>query len=1330
MAIRMKNFNSGMIGGRKRLRKVLLPSIAILLLVAVVFSPLSRAQSEAVGPQLNTGMQAQPDKPPNVAIATPGLQSQSFAETSSGDNGVVFNGDFITYTFIITNPGALVATNVKVFDAMPPDTFSQVECLGPVICGRQLVTLFIANPLGGFIEVTKTSLLTWTVASLAMNEAASFTFRARVAGKSDGTVFYNNIFVSYDQGNPFQGQIITSTVRQRLAANGGAGLPSIPTWFSTDSGGTLDQAWGDYDRDGTMDLALASSVGTTIYHNDNGKLKAVLQNQVQSYGVAWADVDGDGLLELVAVGDSNDKTSLTPGKNYVYHLVPATGKFVVYSTFQSPLQFAHLAMADLTGTGRVDLIGSTNAINVQGLTNCAVYMVHNDGSGKFSDLSQWQCITETATAAIALGDFRNTGIPDLVLGQFPNGIVELRNTRYFTAPATPITSAVLGFSNPVPIDTSITFLPYGFSVGDYDSDGNLDLAAAYPLQREARVYRNNAGNGFAVSATIRTNVFWTPLAVDWGDFTGSGKLDLLVGDLPPKIYHYTPANGRFTLLGQLAVGAVAGQVWDIRGVQTHPYQDLAVALANRDQASMIFDGAIPHIARTLTPVDPKGNPQYAGSVALGDTTGSGMLDVLYGSAFGNIGSRLYFNDGSAFPSFSVPNPSAVLGPEHVALADIAGNGKLQLAIGSAVDVRIYNVFDGSAQPQIISIPDGGPYVVAWGDINGDGLLDLLVGSNGHIYTYLNVGGTIASSPLWTSLETCNITSLAWSDYNHSHWLSFAAGCKDAPVRLYENSTRNSFNLVWSAPYISNTSSIAWADYDASGYQSLAVGNKGEPSVIYENNAGTLGSEPVWSTSTSSQTTSIAWGDWNNDGYPELALGNQGEPVQVFANMSSKPGQPGLAWTWSSNEATQVTGVAWGDVTNSGYQSLVVSSADEGGNGIYKNGSALPSQFSSIFTPTLPLPHVAPYVTMKRPGKTDGAFLYSSAELLGSTKSPTVTVQYTVFGPDSTRDASKDLSVSTPISKVLFEYSLDGGAIWKTATADISSPLPVTQALRTGTPASFVWNPVSDKAISEDARFRITVIKPDLVGAAQQDAGSAISPPFRVRATTCEWPALPRFVYSPSSPTNMQNVSFFGSVGYGSGPITITWNFGDGSAPVRGQNAVHSFTALLTTTMNVKMLVEGKPCPVTRPVFTTTQILVGNPINIRAHVYMPMVAQGAVLLRSASNESMVTQQADAVVETTSVDSTSVVSDLNGEVSSETGLTRLTWMGIGSNGYRVYRGSRDIAGSYELIAELGVEATSYDDPGAVCGYSYYVTSTSDQGLESAPSMNSYYSPSCSQ
>lgn len=587
----------------------------------------------------------------------------------------------------------------------------------------------------------------------------------------------------------------------------------------------------------------------------------------------------------------------------------------------------------------------------------------------------------------------------------------------------------------------------------------------------------------------------------------------------------------------------------------------------------------------------------------------------------------------------------------------------------------------------------------------------------------SVNGQIQNTPLWVSNETCKTTSLAWADYNRTNWLGFAVGCDGGPTRVYKNSGTNAFSLAWASPYYSHTTSIAWGDYDATGYPSLAVGNKGDHTVIFQNISGTLSSTPVWSSPTMSQTTSIAWGDWNNDGYPELAIGNQYEAVQVFSNLASKPGQPRLAWVWSSYAISNVSGLAWGDVMNNGYNSLVVASANPFENGYYENGSALPAQFTSNYTPSLPLPLIAPYVTIKRPGNTNGAYLYSSSELLSGPRVPTVTVQYEVYGADASRNLSKSLEISSsvPISRVVFEYSLDDGANWLAATPAISSPLPITAAARTGTPGTFIWNPVADKAISDYARFRVTVVKPDKAGPVHRTIGSAVTPPFRIRATTCDWPAAPFFTFVPTNPLTSNVVHFYGAIGGGSGQVTVTWDWGDGSSPALGQNQVHSYTVITTQTMQVKMTAAGQDCPITRPVYSSTLLTVYNPVPPKGQAYLPLVMTGPGGALHRPMQAVSTQEAGP----------NPISDLTGVTISSPEGNHLTWTqppGL-VTGYNVYRHAIGSPGDFDLLATLPADATGYDDTTASCGQVYYVTTITEQG-ESAPSTASFYSMSCAR
>lgn len=94
--------------------------------------------------------------------------------------------------------------------------------------------------------------------------------------------------------------------------NNGGALDSIPSW-SARAGWVLRLAFGDYDRDGWPDLAVASNGqlgdenGVRVFRNLAGQLdttacRFLLGNEDRTSCVAWGDVDGDGFPELAAGG--------------------------------------------------------------------------------------------------------------------------------------------------------------------------------------------------------------------------------------------------------------------------------------------------------------------------------------------------------------------------------------------------------------------------------------------------------------------------------------------------------------------------------------------------------------------------------------------------------------------------------------------------------------------------------------------------------------------------------------------------------------------------------------------------------------------------------------------------------------------------------------------------------------------------------------------------------------------------------------------------------------------------------------------------------------------
>ena len=236
--------------------------------------------------------------PAGAAPAAAALNMTKFVNTGSGDNNIVYNGDIITYTIVVTNVGDTTITNTNILDILPGDTLDSIECFQQ--CEPTVQEESIPEPLGGTLIITVTTQLSWTVASLAPGASTELGFRGRVVGQADGTIFNNRAFATYlvngnpdTPGSPASSETAT-TVRIKVGENGTPGLSSAPTWFSDDIGGTLSQDWGDFNNDGYLDLVLGSSTGTSVYRNVQGRMVFYWKNTTRTSGVRWADFNGDG----------------------------------------------------------------------------------------------------------------------------------------------------------------------------------------------------------------------------------------------------------------------------------------------------------------------------------------------------------------------------------------------------------------------------------------------------------------------------------------------------------------------------------------------------------------------------------------------------------------------------------------------------------------------------------------------------------------------------------------------------------------------------------------------------------------------------------------------------------------------------------------------------------------------------------------------------------------------------------------------------------------------------------------------------------------------------
>jgi hypothetical protein len=341
------------------------------------------------------------------------------------------------------------------------------------------------------------------------------------------------------------------------------------------------------------------------------------------------------------------------------------------------------------------------------------------------------------------------------------------------------------------------------------------------------------------------------------------------------------------------------------------------------------------------------------SVAVGDFTGSGILDLAVANVRSNTVSVLLGNgDGTFQPAV---NYAVGLGPLSVAVGDFNHDGFPDLAVANAdsdsVSVLLGNG-DGTFQAATNYNVGSLPVSVAVGDFTGNGILDLAVANgDSNTVSVLRGNGDGTFQPMATYAVGVAPVFVAVGEFIRNGILDLAvANDGDNTVSILMGNGNGSFQSAVNYRVGSGPSSVAVDDFDQDGNLDLAVANvfSQTVSVLLGNGDGTF--EPAVDYPVGVYPLSVVSGDFTRNGIADLAVANS--PDNTVSVLSGN-GDGTFTLSETDRIGPSPASLAVGDFNGDGALDLVVATSGNSALDVLLNQSpATNTSITSTSNPTV------------------------------------------------------------------------------------------------------------------------------------------------------------------------------------------------------------------------------------------------------------------------------------------------------------------------------------------------------------------------------------------
>jgi Bacterial Ig-like domain (group 3)/FG-GAP-like repeat len=449
----------------------------------------------------------------------------------------------------------------------------------------------------------------------------------------------------------------------------------------------------DLDGDGNADIYVGLGGGAFYGGNDDdpnlsyalmgrgdGTFAGSATTDSAGYtGTNLADVNGDGVPDLIAPGASYGQTGTSP--NFTVQLGTGKGTFATGSTITAPSSFVlggntitgantatpqAYAVGDVNGDGKPDFVYAINNLpfdnNLYLLATPVYFVTLNNGNGTFPTPTPvafpqiapaGQFDNSATVSSVQITNFKSGGPAGLIFvyNEIAGGASATYNQGFAVLPGngngtfgSPVITSTYSSAN----SPSTALPPQIVAIADLNKDGNPDLvvlvqsfSVATGATTQLNIFLGNGDGSFKapIPITLSANVYGIPVVAD---FNKDGKLDLAFvteDSSGQAAFAVALGNGDGTFATPVLSNLFGGDAVRSAGLAAADFNgdgNIDLALIDSAAFSGIFYG---NGDGTFTSVSSNGNlvPKDLINVAAGfpavgvDLNGDGKPDVLAGN---------------------------------------------------------------------------------------------------------------------------------------------------------------------------------------------------------------------------------------------------------------------------------------------------------------------------------------------------------------------------------------------------------------------------------------------------------------------------------------------------------------------------------------------------------------------------------------------------------------------------------------------------------------------------------------------------------------------------